>query len=77
MCQCVLFGIIIAGMFCIFSFLRQHIGSSGPETADVEALKLEVVDLRAKLEKMNEENTDLKQKVNNDTCCVKSVLNAL
>jgi hypothetical protein len=41
--------------------LRKHIGSSGPETADVEALKQEVVDLRLKVEKLNEENADLRQ----------------
>ena len=50
---------------CSFaSFLRHHLGASGPETADVEALKLEVTDLRNKVEKLNEENIELKQKVN-------------
>lgn len=44
-------------------FLRKHIGSSGPETADVEALKQEVVDLRLKVEKLNEENADLRQQL--------------
>jgi len=45
------------------SFLRQHLGSSGPETADVEALKLEVTELRQKVEKLSEENAELKQKI--------------
>jgi len=61
----------------ILSFLRQHLGSSGPETADVEALKLEVTDLRQKVEKLSEENAELKQKVCNlisavfaDSCCL-------
>ena len=55
----------IAGGFltAVCSFLRQHLGSSGPETADVEALKLEVTDLRQKVEKLSEENAELKQKV--------------
>lgn len=44
-------------------FLRQHLGSSGPETADVEALKLEVTELRQKVEKLSEENAELKQKL--------------
>ena len=46
-----------------FSFLKQHLGASGPETADVEALKLEVSELRQKVEQLQETNTDLKQKV--------------
>ena len=45
------------------SFLRHHIGASGPENADVEALKLEVSELRQKAEALQEENTELKQKV--------------
>ncbi|KAI0210302.1 c-Myc-binding protein [Lamellibrachia satsuma] len=44
-------------------FLKQHIGATGPDTADVEALKLEVTELRQKLEQLTEENQDLKQKV--------------
>merc|ERR1711893_69975 len=30
-------------------FLKQHIGSGGPESADVEALKLEVSELKQKV----------------------------
>jgi len=44
-------------------FLRQHLGTSPPETADVEALKLEVTELKQKLEKLTEENAELKQKL--------------
>jgi len=44
-------------------FLKQHLGAGGPEAADVEALKLEVTDLRQKVEQLTEENTELKQKV--------------
>jgi len=44
-------------------FLRHHIGASGPENADVEALKLEVTELRQKNEQLSEENTELKQKL--------------
>ena len=45
------------------SFLKQHLGASGPEAADVEALKLEVTELRQRTEQLNEENNDLKSKV--------------
>lgn len=43
-------------------FLKQHLGASGPETADVEALKLEVTELRQKVEQLTEENQELKAK---------------
>ena len=45
------------------NFLRQHFGSSGPETADVEALKLKVAYLRQKVKKLSEENAELMQKL--------------
>lgn len=45
------------------SFLKQHLGASGPETADVEALKLEVTELRQKVEQLTEENQEMKAKV--------------
>jgi len=38
-------------------------GTDGPDTADVEALKLEVTELRQKVEQLTEENSELKQKV--------------
>ncbi|XP_046374388.1 c-Myc-binding protein-like [Haliotis cracherodii] len=44
-------------------FLRQHIGAAGPDTADVEALKLEVSELRTKCEQLQEENNELKSKM--------------
>ncbi|XP_021355306.1 C-Myc-binding protein-like isoform X3 [Mizuhopecten yessoensis] len=44
-------------------FLKQHLGASGPETADVEALKQEVTELRQKVEQLSEDNTDLKAKL--------------
>lgn len=44
-------------------FLKQHLGASGPETADVEALKLEVTELRQKVEQLTEENQELKAKL--------------
>jgi hypothetical protein len=43
--------------------LKHHLGSSGPETADVETLRLEVAELRQKLETATEENRELKEKV--------------
>lgn len=45
------------------SFLKQHLGASGPDTADVEALKLEVSELRQKCEQLTEQNNELKAKV--------------
>ncbi|CAI9739960.1 C-Myc-binding protein-like [Octopus vulgaris] len=44
-------------------FLKQHLGVSGPETADVDALKLEVIELQEKVEQLQEENSDLKSKL--------------
>ncbi|XP_022291570.1 c-Myc-binding protein-like [Crassostrea virginica] len=44
-------------------FLKQHLGASGPETADTEALKLEVSELRQKVEQLTEENQELKAKL--------------
>lgn len=56
---------------CFFcSFLKQHLGASGPESADVEALKLEVAELRQKVEQLSEENGDLKAKVDVDRKCL-------
>jgi len=46
-------------------FIKQHIGADGPDTADVEQLKLEVTELRQKCEQLSEENAELKQKVCN------------
>jgi predicted nucleic acid-binding Zn-ribbon protein len=43
--------------------LKQHLGASGPDTADVEALKLEVTELRQKCEQLSEQNNELKAKV--------------
>ena len=40
-----------------------HLGANGPEAADIEALKLEVTELRQKNEQLAEENAELKQKV--------------
>jgi len=44
-------------------FLKQHLGASMPEAADIEALKLEVTDLRMKNERLSEENCELRQKL--------------
>merc|ERR1712179_64035 len=44
-------------------FLKQHLGASGPETADVEALKQEFTELRQKCEQLTEQNNELKAKV--------------
>ncbi|XP_002733639.1 c-Myc-binding protein-like [Saccoglossus kowalevskii] len=44
-------------------FLKQNLGTGGPDTADVEALRLEVTELRQKIEQLNEENSELKSKL--------------
>ncbi|XP_005988799.1 C-Myc-binding protein [Latimeria chalumnae] len=44
-------------------FLKQHLGTTGPETADVETLRLEVAELRQKYEAALEENKELKAKL--------------
>ncbi|ELU05844.1 hypothetical protein CAPTEDRAFT_157991 [Capitella teleta] len=44
-------------------FLKQHLGAGGAESADVEALKLEVTELKQENERLLEENNDFKQKL--------------
>ncbi|XP_032899400.1 C-Myc-binding protein [Amblyraja radiata] len=44
-------------------FLKRHLGTTGPETADVETLRLEVTELRQKYEALLEENKELKAKL--------------
>mgnify|MGYP001791558140 CR=1 FL=1 len=44
-------------------YLRQNMTTEGPETADVEALKTEVTDLRRENERLQEEINDLKARV--------------
>ncbi|CAD5116024.1 DgyrCDS4957 [Dimorphilus gyrociliatus] len=44
-------------------YLKKHIGSEGPESADFEALKLEVSELRRKVEELTEENGQLKMRL--------------
>ena len=44
--------------------MKQHLGAGGPETADIEALKLEVTELRTEVEKLTEQNKELQAKVN-------------
>lgn len=44
-------------------FLKQHLGAAGPEAADIETFKLEVAELRQTVEKLTEENSELKMKL--------------
>ncbi|KAM4046271.1 C-Myc-binding protein [Anomaloglossus baeobatrachus] len=44
-------------------FLKQHMGAAGPETPDVEALRLEIAELKQKYEAVLEENKELKAKL--------------
>ncbi|XP_030074481.1 C-Myc-binding protein [Microcaecilia unicolor] len=44
-------------------FLKHHLGASGPETPDVEVLRLELAELKQKYELTLEENRELKAKL--------------
>ncbi|CAG5117819.1 unnamed protein product [Candidula unifasciata] len=44
-------------------FLKQHLNASGPDAADIEALKLEVTELRIKCEQLQEENNELRARI--------------
>jgi len=46
-----------------FRFLYQHLSGSGPEAADVEALKVDVIELKAKVAQLTDENEDLRLRV--------------
>ncbi|KAG8588275.1 hypothetical protein GDO81_005928 [Engystomops pustulosus] len=46
-----------------YFFLKQHMGAAGPETPDVEALRLEIAELKQKYEAVLEENKELKAKL--------------
>lgn len=45
------------------SFLKQHLGVAGQESADTEALQQELRDMRQRCELLAEENKDLKNRV--------------
>ncbi|XP_071499256.1 c-Myc-binding protein-like [Diadema setosum] len=44
-------------------FLKQHMGTAGPDTADVEALRLQVSELQQKVEQLQDENKELRAKI--------------
>uniref|UniRef100_A0A8C4YUZ7 Uncharacterized protein n=1 Tax=Gopherus evgoodei TaxID=1825980 RepID=A0A8C4YUZ7_9SAUR len=46
------------------AFLKHHIGAAAPENPEVEALRLEVAEMKEKYEAVLEENKKLKAKVN-------------
>lgn len=46
------------------SFLKHHLGATAPENPEVEALRLEVAEMKEKYEAVLEENRKLKAKVN-------------
>ncbi len=48
-----------------------HLGANGPESADVEALKLQVSELKTKVEELEDENKQLKEKVGTDKLVLK------
>lgn len=53
-------------LISFYSFLKQHLGTSLPDSADSETMKLEVEQLREKNKELEEEVATLKEKV----CCI-------
>uniref|UniRef100_A0A803TUI9 MYC binding protein n=1 Tax=Anolis carolinensis TaxID=28377 RepID=A0A803TUI9_ANOCA len=48
---------------CALDFLKHHLGATAPENPEVEALRLEVAELKEKYEVVLEENRKLKAKL--------------
>lgn len=48
------------------SFIKVHLGGAGPEPADAEALRMEMVDLQQKCNLLVGENKELRNRVR---CC--------
>nr|XP_020656249.1 C-Myc-binding protein [Pogona vitticeps] len=48
---------------CALGFLKHHLGAAAPENPEVEALRLEVAELKEKYEAVLEENKKLKAKI--------------
>nr|XP_002127905.1 c-Myc-binding protein [Ciona intestinalis] len=44
-------------------FLNHHLSGDGPETPDVEALKVDVIELKAKVSQLTDENIELKTRL--------------
>ncbi|PAA59209.1 hypothetical protein BOX15_Mlig017412g2 [Macrostomum lignano] len=44
-------------------FLKQHLGTAGPDAPDVEAMKVEITELRTRVEQLEAENQELREKV--------------
>lgn len=47
----------------LLSFIKLHLGATGPEPADAEALRMELADLQQKFNLLMEENKELKNRV--------------
>uniref|UniRef100_A0A8D0AZD5 MYC binding protein n=1 Tax=Salvator merianae TaxID=96440 RepID=A0A8D0AZD5_SALMN len=48
---------------CALDFLKHHLGAAAPENPEVEALRLEVAEMKEKYEAVLEENKKLKAKL--------------
>ncbi|XP_072530145.1 C-Myc-binding protein [Salminus brasiliensis] len=44
-------------------FIRQHLGTAGPDSADVESLRLELTELQQKYDLLVEENRELRNRL--------------
>ncbi|KAI4901854.1 hypothetical protein NFI96_005173 [Prochilodus magdalenae] len=44
-------------------FIRQHMGTGGPDSADAESLRLELTELQQKHDLLLEENKELRRRV--------------
>lgn len=48
----------------VFSFIQKHLQAEGPDPGDVEAMRLELEELRQKVDRLEEENEQLRQAAN-------------
>ncbi|CAH8617899.1 unnamed protein product [Heterobilharzia americana] len=45
-------------------FIKKHLQAEGPDSSDIEAMKVEIVELKQKLELLEAENLELKRSIN-------------
>ncbi|KAK4467378.1 hypothetical protein MN116_008848 [Schistosoma mekongi] len=45
-------------------FMKKHLQAEGPETSDIDTMKVEIAELKQKIETLESENTELKRSIN-------------